>query len=371
MMKVNLDVLHKEADKLISNTLGTDWLAAAEKAKISQTEFIEAPETVCYLNHKLGKYTLFTRGSISTITGKAKAGKTSALAVLIASVLADKKVLWIDTEQGKYYGSKTQHYVLSAAGLTISDNFLMYDLRPNRPEERVAMMDALLKSAKFDLVIIDGVRDLIFDINNPEEATVIITQLMKWSVEYNCHICMVLHQNKGNNDVRGHLGTEAINKSEAVLSVNKIDGELGTSVVASELSRGLPFPDFFISRKESGIPFINAQFIQPQKIAGKKKLGDPVDFPDERHIEVLNLVFKRSAELTSGECISAICSAWSSNGGDSMSQTRAKTFKSYYEQRGMIITQKNQKGNRTMNILNETYRVGSLVDQLFYPTVQS
>lgn len=357
-MTFDIDAIQREADQITQPKETDNWLSVAHGAIISQTDFIEAPETVCYLDHTPTKYSLLTRGSISTFTGKAKAGKTSVMAVLIASALKTMRILWIDTEQGRYYASRTQHYVLSAANLSSSSNLEMYDLRAFSPEERLQIIEALLKDSEYDLVILDGVRDIVFDINNPEQATIAITKLMKWSVDFNCHITMVLHQNKGNSDVRGHLGTEAINKSEIVISVNKIDDSCGMAVVSAEFCRSMPFEDFYINRDESGMPFIDSDYVQAPATSGRRKLNDPIDFSDPQHVEILNLVFKNSVELTSGEFISALCSAWSSKGGNSLSETRAKTFRSYYIQKEFIVTQSNQKGNRTMNTLNEIHRVG-------------
>ncbi len=47
------------------------------------------------------------------------------------------------------------------------------------------------------LVIIDGIRDLMYDINSPSESSELINLLMRWSSEYNLHIHTVLHLNKG------------------------------------------------------------------------------------------------------------------------------------------------------------------------------
>ena len=44
---------------------------------------------------------------------------------------------------------------------------------------------------------------------------------MEWSSKYDLHIHCVLHQNKGDNNVRGHIGTEMNNKAETVLVITK------------------------------------------------------------------------------------------------------------------------------------------------------
>lgn len=369
-MEFDLTAINKEADILLQGPESKDWLSIAKFAKISQVEFVNAPETICFLTHTPEPYSLLTRSSISTFTGKAKAGKTSVLAVLIAPTLSSKKVLWIDTEQGKYYASRTQFYILSTAGLKHCSNLEMYDLRPYGPSDRMKIIEALLQHAAYDLVILDGIRDVVLDINNPEQATMAITTFMKWSVDYNCHIAMVLHQNKGsNNEVRGHLGTEAVNKSEIVIAVNKIDDGCGTIVVSAQDSRSIPFNDFYIKRIDHGVPVIDVEYTPPEQTAGRKKLSDPIEFPDSRHIEILNVVFSNNDGLSSGDFYSGLTSAWTSLGGENMALTRAKTFRSYYVQKGFIIQKSNQKGNKTINTLNEKHRVGSLVNQLSNPTV--
>jgi hypothetical protein len=357
-MEFDLAVIRQEAEMLTMQPGSKDWLSIARNTKISQTDLIPKPDTVCYLKHGAEPYSLLTRGSVSTFTGKAKAGKTSVLALIVASSLAYVRVLWIDTEQGTYYSSLTQHYILRIAGLSECANLEMYDLRTFNPQDIISIIDALLKAGKYDLIVLDGVRDIVFDINNPEEATTTITKLMMWSVDFNCHVAMVLHQNKGNNDVRGHLGTEAINKSEIVVSVNKTGDDSGNALVSAEYSRGLPFKDFFVSRNEDGLPFIDSEYVQQTTTPGRKKLMDPIEVPDGQHLEILNLVFKHSDGLTSGDFYSALSAAWTSTGGDNMSLTRAKPFRSYYVQKAFIVQESNQKGNKTINRLNEKYRVG-------------
>lgn len=58
------------------------------------------------------------------------------------------------------------------------------------------------------LLIIDGIRDLMYDINSPSESTDLINLLMRWSSGYDLHIHTVLHLNKGDDNTRGHIGTE-------------------------------------------------------------------------------------------------------------------------------------------------------------------
>jgi hypothetical protein len=66
-----------------------------------------------------------------------------------------------------------------------------------------------------DLVIFDGIRDVVGDINNYQEAQSVLEKMLGVASFYNCCIVCVLHQNKSLEDktLRGALGTELQNKS--------------------------------------------------------------------------------------------------------------------------------------------------------------
>jgi hypothetical protein len=346
-----IDELQREAEELASANAPKDWLAIAKQCVVSQTEYIEKPDTICYLNHTAEPHSLLTRGSISTFTGKAKAGKSSVLALLIADVISSKKVLWLDTEQGEYYASRTQHYVLTVAGLKTAENLRFLDLRSFNPTARINIIEALLNHESWDLIVLDGLRDVVFDINSSEEATNIITKLMTWSVDYKCHVATVLHQNKGNNDVRGHLGTEAINKSEVVISVTKTDDNPPAAMVAAEYSRAMPFQDFYIKRDAEGVPYIDKDYspVDTTSVNGKRSIM-PSDYPSEFHRVVLNIIFEHADEINSSPFKSGLISALdtASYGSIKVGESKARTFMEFYGQKGYIEIKQRQAGNKTM-----------------------
>lgn len=65
---------------------------------------------------------------------------------------------------------------------------------------------------------------MVCDINSPGESTRIISKLMQWTDEKQIHLHTILHQNKGDENARGHIGTELNNKAESVLLVEECDG---------------------------------------------------------------------------------------------------------------------------------------------------
>lgn len=297
-----------------------DYLSIALSKKVSQTDKLPRPESVLCLEHTDPQYRLFHKGSISTMSGKAKVGKTTVMALLIASALraGHIKILWIDTEQGAYYANSTQFYLLKLAGLTYCENLEMYDFREFGPVERVDLTEALLNAFKYDLVIVDGVRDYIFDINNPTEATNITTKLMKWSVDYDCHVSMLIHENKQGGELRGHLGSECENKSEVVMSVSLSTDSVPVTIIKCKAVRGRPkFEDFYLVRDDEGLPFIDTTINSSSvKMFGdeKPKRVPLMEFRDYSVIFLSNLiqkVFEKSPEYNSTSFREELVYVWS------------------------------------------------------------
>ena len=157
-------------------------------------------------------------------------------------------VLYVDTEQSRTDCQNQMRRILRLAGQspdTDNPRFVFLSLRQFTPEERIAIIDAAMESLPdIGLIIIDGVRDLLHDINSPTEATTVISLLMKWTDLYQFHLHTVLHQNKSDENARGHLGTELANKAETVMLVEKDKNDADISVVRPAYTRAAEFPPF-------------------------------------------------------------------------------------------------------------------------------
>ena len=174
----------------------------------------------------------FYRGELVAVCGKAKSGKTLFLSMIMACCLTNKvlalervsgdgkplRVLWLDTEQSQ---QSTQEIMLKriiplAGDVSGFDEcFYSYNLRGLGYETRRELMEVAVNALHPDLVIIDGIKDLVTDINDAIQATQIMEQLMMLAQKNNCCIVNVLHQNKSEADhnMRGSIGTELTNKA--------------------------------------------------------------------------------------------------------------------------------------------------------------
>ena len=183
--------------------------------------------------------TIGTLGNFSASIGKAKSKKTFNVSAIAAAALKNgtvlhyracfpegkRKILYVDTEQGKNHCQIVLNRILKLAGLpkdSDADNLTMLALRKYSPEVRLAITEeAIGMIPDLGLVIIDGIRDFIHDINSPGESTDVISKFMQWTDDRQIHIHTVLHQNKNDEHARGHVGTELNNKAEILLFVQK------------------------------------------------------------------------------------------------------------------------------------------------------
>lgn len=172
----------------------------------------------------------FAKAELVAVTGKAKSGKTYLNSMLMAAATAERNVLglkrldenplrivWIDTEQSNDTTCEILRDRISAMTGRKPDEelFHVFNLRQVRWQDRLTLVFSTIAICKPDLVIFDGIRDVVGDINSYEEAQSVITQLLHVASEYQPCIVCVLHQNKAIEDktLRGALGTELQNKS--------------------------------------------------------------------------------------------------------------------------------------------------------------
>ena len=102
-----------------------------------------------------------------------------------------------------------------SARQNINETFYAFNLRGLGYDRRQRMVEVAVRAIKPDIVILDGIKDLMTDINDAVQATIIMEKLMALVKEQNCCIVCVLHQNKSEQDrnMRGSIGTELTNKA--------------------------------------------------------------------------------------------------------------------------------------------------------------
>ena len=207
-----------------------EFAALWKSIRLKVTDTYDVPPEILWVNGS----TIGTLGNFSASTGKAKSKKTFNISAIVAAALTNdevlhysaclppdkRKILYVDTEQSRYHCHKVMERILRLAGLPTDqdrDDFVFIVLREQTPDMRKRIIEYMLENMPdVGLLIIDGIRDLMYDINSPSESTDLINLLMRWSSGYNLHIHTVLHLNKGDDNTRGHIGTE-LNKLPEVV----------------------------------------------------------------------------------------------------------------------------------------------------------
>lgn len=273
-----------------------------EKRKIGRNKSLQAPKTAL----KISGEVFGSLGNFSLITGKAKSRKSFFLSMIAGALLScdynatitghlpsdKKKVLYFDTEQGEYHTQKVLKRIEAIAGENY-DNLEVYYLREDEPTKRLELIDYAIKTTEnLGYVFIDGIRDLTYSINDEQQATLLSTYLLQWTATYNIHITTVLHQNKGDTNARGHLGTELVNKAQTVLSISRAKDNKDISLIEVTESRDKDFDDLAFEIDSDGLPYITDYTPSSSR---EKRSSPTID--DLKITDILNTLFSKNKEI--------------------------------------------------------------------------
>lgn len=246
------------------------------KAQIKFEDEIKPPPPVIQLdNQGLMPVTIFTEGNLSVIQGLSGVRKSFAVAMLTACASSDqaifrkfipaihRNVFLFDTEQSSFYVQQSYHRIIQMSnGDGYKKRLYVFCLRPYTPTERVELIDYVFSKVKnLGFVVIDGIRDLVSNINDPDEATNISSKLLKWSENSGAHILNVLHENKSDGKLRGHIGTELNNKAETVIKVEMLADDIAVSKISCVKVRGIRFEPIYF-RITDDIPEVISGYVE-------------------------------------------------------------------------------------------------------------
>lgn len=324
-------VLNKESDKPT-----IDLSQELSKYEIKSTDEIPAPEVAL----KIGNAVIGTLGNILSVIGKAKSRKSFFIGMAISASITKNKVfslitnelpkgkervLYFDTEQHKYDVQIALKRICTITGIKEPQNLNVYGLRAKNPIERLELIEyAVYNTPELGIVFIDGIKDLITSINDEEQATMIISKLMKWSEEKNILIVTVLHQNKGDTNARGHIGTEQNNKAQTVLTVTKSADNDMVSIVKADMCRYLEPESFAFEIDKNGIPYISDYQVndKPLKKLSKKELFELYKS------EIVKDIFSTSTDLGIGygQLLDHFKRAFLNKSNESIGENNAKDY---------------------------------------------
>ena len=228
----------------------------------------------------------FPRGELVAVTGKAKSGKTFLSSMLMTcSVVPDVlsfhrereeplRVLWYDTEQSD---ESTQdimkHRLMPMTGGDVS-RIDVFNVRSLPWKRRRELLGTAVSSYSPDLVIVDGIRDLVNDINDGVLAQEVMEELMQLAAKHSCCMTCILHQNKGSEDhnLRCWIGTELMNKAFEVYACEKLLPQRIFSVEQTLTRKYDIEQTFYFKVNDEGLPVASQEAQTGGSTTGQKQL---------------------------------------------------------------------------------------------------
>lgn len=326
VQKSNLEHKSLEVSMLEKDDFSDEELESyLSKGEIKATDKVTIPPKILFV----GDCTIATFGNFSASTGKAKSKKTFNISAMVAAAVTNttvlnyraclpegkRKILYFDTEQSKYHCHNVLERIYKLSGLSVKKDdprLLFWGLREYTPKLRIALIDyALRKHQEVGLVIIDGLRDLMYDINNGKEATDVMTVLMAWTSVYDLHIHTVLHLNKNDNNPRGHIGTELENKAETVLIISKNLQNNSISEVRPMHMRDKEFSTFAFHIDDNKLPVLDNGI---SVTVVKRREKSLVSLDNEVHQEILSKAFKNNTPTRYSDLVEMVSRAYEDAG---------------------------------------------------------
>ena len=310
-------------------------------------EFEIPPEVI-----RIEGTTISTLGNFSASTGKGKSRKSFNVSAIVASALTGRKVLnyeasfpegkdrilYFDTEQSPDHCRTILRRINKLCGYPEKkddDRIRFAFLRQETTLDRRDIIEcALITEPNIGLVIIDGLRDLLFDINSSTEAAEVIGLLMRWSSQFNVHIHTVLHLNKGDDNLLGHIGTELNHKAETILQIKVSEEDENISEVSASMVRDRKFPPFAFSIDDEGVPVLEEDYEFDPK--PKRESFNYKKMSEEKHRDALDKAFEGAAKVGYGELIDRLKVGYEAQ-GFGRSYAILSKLKTFPVENGMII----------------------------------
>ena len=260
----------------------------AEECAIDTSEVMEYPPTALSLGEKTIQskggdikmpIPIGTYGNFSFVQAPPKSKKTFFVSLLASVYLSGgnnfggklkghregRCLMHFDTEQGHWHSQRVFKRVQDMSNTKEVGCYHTYALRTIGYKERLQFIEYCLEQnkGKNGLVIIDGIADLVSDVNNLEESNLCVQKIMQLSAKYDCHIVTVIHSNYGSDKPTGHLGSflEKKTENQIQLEINTVNKEWIT--VSCKRSRGYAFETFSFSINEFGLPFVVGEIYDP------------------------------------------------------------------------------------------------------------
>ena len=268
----------------------------------------DAPEEVFL--YRLCGTPCFPRGDLTTVTGPAKSGKTYFISMLMACAVRHEvmglerireeplKVMWYDTEQSRYTTKRilvdrvgrmfdaSQPSDVSHQASFPDEQFYVFNVRNRSVQERVEYLAQAIGFYSPDICIIDGIADLLEDINSGPSSLEVMQRLLALASEHKCNITSIIHLNRSGEklNLRGWIGTVMVQKSYEVFNCDRVGKTDAFSVELTFSRRFHKNEGLCFEIDDRGLPVasdVKRQGGNGESVPGSQRMPDKQSFNQE------------------------------------------------------------------------------------------
>ena len=268
-----------------------------------------------------------TSDNLFCLTGGEGVGKSNFVAAIISGTIAEsaldsertlgltiipnpsgRAVILFDTEQSEHQLYKNVRKAVKRAYLDDKPDFFhAYHLSEQSRKERLDIIRTSLdmnfhQHKGIQLVIIDGVADLVRSANDELESVDVIDELYRLAGFYHCCIVCVLHFVPNGVKLRGHIGSELQRKAAGILSIEKDTNPAFSVVKCIKVRDGspldIPMMSFGWDKKEDMFVYMGVKSKEDKE---RQKINDLKS--------IAQGIFEKVDKLTYGELVKAIVDA--------------------------------------------------------------
>lgn len=309
---------------------------------------------------KLGNEPILSYQNISCIIAQPGAGKSSTMESIVSSVINKESdnlgfstnvssVLYIDFERtetdvwNSFY--RTMQRAKIEQGRKLEKIKVVSFRNIPTAEKRKEKIIELLTAYKSEILLLDGVADLVNDTNSLSEAIECKNWLRHVTATYNVSVFTTLHPNKGTSTPRGHIGSEILREAENVLliTVNKDKSRTLTTDFAHGKSRNGKHANSSFIWSDELMMFVSTDFVESER---KIKEAPQDKF---EHQELINLVsITHPKKLTASETLDKLTNYLKSNVKYVKTDNNSiKSFLRFLVDENYLISVKDEKDKRT------------------------
>lgn len=296
----------------ISDKFSTDILGDFVAYRFDENEPFDRPEPIItFADVGIGR-----NENIIVLSGPIKAGKSSIIYYgILTDILGDGKkdslgfkvkrnteklaLIHIDTEQDRETYKERLHLVKQKAGIDkFPDWFHSYNFKGVGYDKLIVYLRQLIYGCQLKyegvfMIIIDGIADFCLSPNNEQEGYKLVLYLEAFAKLTECPIVVIIHTNKTNEFIRGHLGSQLERKSETRLEVKNSNNEF---IIECKYARNSAPSQKIVFGYEQGAryPTLKRFVLSGEK---NKSSGDLVN---------VRKIFKNKSSLTRKELLAAI-----------------------------------------------------------------